>query len=241
MHKTEKTVKDSYTEQVQILTQANINGYNRLFGGQLMEWIDVVAAVVARRHAGHNVTTAVVDTLTFQAPAHPNDTLLLCGNLTHVGRSSMEVCVRTYVENLDGSRLLINTAYLVMVALDEQERPVLCQGCVWRQRRNGQPGRRQKPVSSCGNSGWGRRKSMSDHNYLRLGFTANSSGIQCFGTASSCPSAFGTSVGGTGYFSALFSAKGRAWQTISCTISGCSYQSQSLQQSRSMRCRWCGR
>lgn len=36
----------------------------------------------------------------------------------------MEVCVRTYVENLDGSRLLINTAYLVMVALDEQERPV---------------------------------------------------------------------------------------------------------------------
>ena len=36
----------------------------------------------------------------------------------------MEVCVRTYVENLDGSRKLINTAYLVMVALDEQERPV---------------------------------------------------------------------------------------------------------------------
>lgn len=124
MQEIEKTVKDSYTEQVQILTQANINGYNRLFGGQLMEWIDVVAAVVARRHAGRNVTTAVVDTLTFQAPAHPNDTLLLCGNLTHVGRSSMEVCVRTYVENLDGSRKLINTAYLVMVALDEQERPV---------------------------------------------------------------------------------------------------------------------
>lgn len=36
----------------------------------------------------------------------------------------MEVCVRTYVENLDGSRKLINTAYLVMVALDEQEHPV---------------------------------------------------------------------------------------------------------------------
>lgn len=125
MQEIEKTVKNSYTEQVQILTQANINGYNRLFGGQLMEWIDVVAAVVARRHAGRNVTTAVVDTLTFQAPAHPNDTLLLCGHLTHVGRSSMEVCVQTYVENLDGSRKLINTAYLVMVALDEQEHPVV--------------------------------------------------------------------------------------------------------------------
>lgn len=118
-----KRVRDSYAEQVQVLTQANINGYNRLFGGQLMEWIDIVAAVVARRHAGKNVTTAVVDTLTFNAPAHPNDTVIICGHLTHVGHTSMEVCVRSYVENLDGSRQLINTAYLVMVALDENEQP----------------------------------------------------------------------------------------------------------------------
>ncbi len=119
----EKRVKDSYSEQVQVLTQANINGYNRLFGGQLMEWIDVVAAVVARRHSGHNVTTAVVDTLTFQAPAHANNTLIICGYITYVRRTSMEVCVKTYVENLSGSRRLINTAYLVMVALDENEDP----------------------------------------------------------------------------------------------------------------------
>ena len=119
----EKRVKDSYSEQVQVLTQANINGYNRLFGGQLMAWIDVVAAVVARRHSGHNVTTAVVDTLTFQAPAHANNTLIICGYITYVRRTSMEVCVKTYVENLSGSRRLINTAYLVMVALDENEDP----------------------------------------------------------------------------------------------------------------------
>lgn len=119
----EKTIRDSYAEQVQVLTQANINGYNRLFGGQLMEWIDIVAAVVARRHSGRNVTTAVVDTLTFNAPAYPNDTVIICGHLTHVGRTSMEVCVQSFVENLDGTRKLINTAYLVMVALDENERP----------------------------------------------------------------------------------------------------------------------
>ncbi|MBQ8514322.1 MAG: acyl-CoA thioesterase [Ruminococcus sp.] len=119
-----KRVKDSYSEQVQVLTQANINGYNRLFGGQLMEWIDVVAAVVARRHSGRNVTTAVVDTLTFQAPAYPNDTVIICGYITYVGRTSMEVCTKTYVECLDGTRRLINTAYLVMVALDASEKPV---------------------------------------------------------------------------------------------------------------------
>lgn len=90
-----------------------------------MEWIDIVAAVVARRHSGRNVTTAVVDTLTFQAPARANDTIIICGYVTYVSRTSMEVCTKTYVENLNGSRQLINTAYLVMVALDENENPTV--------------------------------------------------------------------------------------------------------------------
>ena len=121
----DKRVKDSYSEQVQVLTQANINGYNRLFGGQLMVWIVIVVAVVARRHSGRNVTTAVLDTLTFQAPARANDTIIICGYVTYVSRTSMEVCTKTYVENLNGSRQLINTAYLVMVALDENENPTV--------------------------------------------------------------------------------------------------------------------
>ena len=120
----EKSVKDSYAEQVQILTQKDMNGYNRLFGGRLMEWIDIVASVVARRHSGRNVTTAVVDTLTFKAPAHLNDTVILCGRITYVGRTSMEVCVETYVEHLDSSRTLINTAYVIIIAIDENEKPV---------------------------------------------------------------------------------------------------------------------
>lgn len=119
-----KRISESYTEQVQILTQANLNGYSRLFGGQLMEWIDVVAAVVARRHSGKNVTTAMVDSLEFEGPAHGNDTLLLAGKMTYAGRTSMEVKVQSFVEELDGSKRLINTAYIVLVALDDNERPV---------------------------------------------------------------------------------------------------------------------
>ncbi len=118
-----KKVSDSYTEQVQLLTQANMNGYNRLFGGKLMEWIDVVAGVVARRHSGKNVTTAVVDTLQFKAPAYSNECIVLTGKITYVGRTSMEVCVKTYVEGLDGEKSLINKAFVVMVALDENENP----------------------------------------------------------------------------------------------------------------------
>lgn len=125
-----KRVSDSYTEQVQLLTKANMNGYNRLFGGTLMGWIDVVAAIVARRHSGRNVTTAVVDTLQFKGPAYENDHLLLTGKVTYVGKTSMEICVKTFVEALDGERRLINKAYVVMVALDENEKPAEVPGLI---------------------------------------------------------------------------------------------------------------
>ncbi|MDD4688695.1 MAG: acyl-CoA thioesterase [Eubacteriales bacterium] len=126
----EKRVSDSFTEQVHILSQGTLNGYNRLFGGQLMSWIDVVAAVVARRHSERNVTTAVVDMIQFQAPAYANDTILILGKIVYAGRTSMEIKVTVYVEELSGERKLINTAYVVMVALDDYEKPTLVPGLI---------------------------------------------------------------------------------------------------------------
>lgn len=119
-----KHPRESRTEQVQILMFDTMNGYSRLFGGKLMEWIDVVAAVVARRHSGCNVTTAAVDSLIFLRPAHVNDTIILEGTITYAGRTSMEVRVRTYCEALSGARERINEAYLVLVAIDDNERPI---------------------------------------------------------------------------------------------------------------------
>ncbi len=121
---TPKHVSDSMTSQVQIIMPEHINGYHRLFGGQLVEWIDVVAGVVARRHSNCNVTTAFIDHLHFKAPAYANDTVVIKGRMTYVGRTSMEVRVDAFVESLDGKRELVNRAYLVVVALDENERPV---------------------------------------------------------------------------------------------------------------------
>jgi acyl-CoA hydrolase len=125
-----KRIKDSITEQVHILSQGNLNGYRRLFGGKLMSWMDVVAAVVARRHSERNVTTAVVDMLEFKAPAYANDTICIIGKITYVGNTSMEVKVDVYVEELTHERRLINTAYFVMVALDENEKPTKVPGII---------------------------------------------------------------------------------------------------------------
>lgn len=118
-----KHVSDSITEQVQIIMPSHINGAGRLFGGQLVEWIDVVAAVVAQRHSGCNVTTVAIDNLQFKSGAFINNTLVLIGRITYVGTTSMEVRVDTYVEDLTGVRKVVNRAYLVMVALDESGNP----------------------------------------------------------------------------------------------------------------------
>lgn len=121
--KIEKTVEESKTEHVQIIMASHINGSDRLFGGRLIEWIDVVAGVVARRHSGCNVTTAYIDNLQFKAPVYINDTVLIIGRVTCTGTTSMEVRVDTFVESLSMEKKLVNRAYFVMVALDENEKP----------------------------------------------------------------------------------------------------------------------
>lgn len=119
-----RRVADSYTEQVHILMHSDINGQNRLFGGQLLKWIDEVAGVTARRHCGRNVTTAAIDQLSFKDGAFLNETVVLAGRVTYVGHTSIEVRVDTYREDEAGMRYLINHAYLVMVCMGEDGKPI---------------------------------------------------------------------------------------------------------------------
>lgn len=118
-----KTVDDSRVETVHIVRPNHLNGANRLFGGILMQWIDEVAGIVAKRHSMCNVTTASVDNLTFLHGAYQNEMVVIKGLITWVGTSSMEVCVNTYVENQSGEQRRINNAHFMMVALDEHDMP----------------------------------------------------------------------------------------------------------------------
>ena len=124
MYPEAKTVDDSRVETVHIIRPTHLNGANRLFGGILMQWIDEVAGIVAKRHSMVNVTTASVDNLTFLHGAYQNDLVVIKGKLTWVGSTSMEVCVDTYVESPKGERHRINNAHFMMVALDENDRPI---------------------------------------------------------------------------------------------------------------------
>lgn len=119
-----KKVDDSRVETVHLIRPDHLNGFNRLFGGILMQWIDEVAAVVAQRHSGANVTTASVDNLTFLKGAYQNDMVIIKGKVTWVGNTSMEICVDTYVESLNGERTRINNAHFMMISLDENDKPI---------------------------------------------------------------------------------------------------------------------
>lgn len=108
----------------------HINHYGRLFGGQLIYWIDELAAIVAIRHSNANVTTAAVDNLQFKAPAFVGDMVVLQGCVTYVGRSSMEIRVDTYTETALGDRQMINRAYIDMVAIDDEGQPIEVPGLI---------------------------------------------------------------------------------------------------------------
>lgn len=120
----EKKIEESMAETVHIVRPNHLNGANRLFGGILMQWIDEVAGIVAKRHAGTNVITASVDNLRFLKGAYQNEMVVIIGKVTYVGTTSMEVRVDTYVESEDGIRRPINRAYFCMVALDKNDKPV---------------------------------------------------------------------------------------------------------------------
>ncbi|MFZ2145851.1 MAG: acyl-CoA thioesterase [Sedimentisphaerales bacterium] len=102
--------------------QANPQG--TAFGGAIVAWIDMVAAMVAQRHCGKEVVTAGIDSLVFKEPIRVGDHVVLKASINYVGRSSMEVGVQVSREDpYSGNRAVATTAHLTFVALDENKRP----------------------------------------------------------------------------------------------------------------------
>lgn len=119
-----KRASESFAEQVHVLTMDTLNGNGRLSGGKLMWWIDETATISARRYAGSDVTTARVDDLQILRPAFNKDTVVVKAKVTYVGNSSMDVKVDVFTERFCGEQTLTATANVLMVALDENEKPI---------------------------------------------------------------------------------------------------------------------
>ena len=114
-----KKASASRTEQTYLIMPQHLNAAGRLFGGQLLSWIDMTAGIVALRHADANIVTACIDHLTFKDSAKKSDVVTLVGEVTYTGNTSMEIRIDTFKENKGGKKTWINRAYLVLVALDD--------------------------------------------------------------------------------------------------------------------------
>jgi acyl-CoA hydrolase len=109
----------------QIVMPGHTNGpAGVLFGGVMMQWMDVCAGVAAMRHAGGAVVTASIDRLDFMCPVRVGDVVVLQAQINFIHRTSMEVGCRVETEDpRTRSRRYTTKAYLTFVAIDESGRP----------------------------------------------------------------------------------------------------------------------
>lgn len=121
---TGKPPRASQVEMTELVLPNDTNLLGNLLGGRLMHWIDIAGAMAASRHSNRVVATVALDSLDFRHPARMGELVILKAKLTWVGRTSMEVTVKAYAENIKtGSVILTNKAYLTFVALDNEGRP----------------------------------------------------------------------------------------------------------------------
>ena len=114
-----KTVAESRSERSEIIFPADANALGNLFGGRLMQYIDLVGAMAASRHARAITVTVSMDHLDFVAPVRVGDLLILKASVNRAFRTSMEVGVKAMVEDVRQNRLRhVSSAYLTYVAVD---------------------------------------------------------------------------------------------------------------------------
>ncbi len=109
----------SQVEMTEVVLPNDANPLGNMLGGRLLHLIDMAAAVAAIRHAGRPCVTASFDSVDFLTPVHVGEACILKAKVTWVGRTSMEVGVDVYAENLlSGQRRHTTTAFTTFVALD---------------------------------------------------------------------------------------------------------------------------
>lgn len=116
-----KSPRDSEVVMTQMILPPDANNLDAAFGGKVMQWIDICAAIAAQRHCRQVVVTASMDDLHFHAPIKVGWTATLHGRVLATFRTSMEVGVTVHAENpLTGERSLTTSALLTFVALDKE-------------------------------------------------------------------------------------------------------------------------
>lgn len=115
----------------ELVLPSHTNALGTIFGGTIMSWIDIAAAICSQRHSGREVVTASIDSLSFVAPVYKGWVVNLKASVNYVSRTSMEVGVRVDAENPKTGELFhTSTAYLTFVAIGSNGKPAPVPGLI---------------------------------------------------------------------------------------------------------------
>jgi acyl-CoA hydrolase len=115
-----RTIGETRSDYAELCLPNDTNTLGNMLGGHVMHLVDLCGAIAAIRLARTPVVTASVDQMTFLHPVRLGELVILKSQVNRVFRTSMEVGVKVWVENLQ-TRAVRHTssAYLTFVAVDK--------------------------------------------------------------------------------------------------------------------------
>lgn len=117
-------VRCSKVTQTRLIFPPDTNHLGTIFGGKVLAYIDEVAALTAMKHSNAIVVTASIDSVNFISTARVGEALTIEACVTKTGRTSMEVYVKVFADDLlSGDQKMTTESFLTMVAMDEEGRP----------------------------------------------------------------------------------------------------------------------
>jgi acyl-CoA hydrolase len=119
-----RPASESTTQLARLMGIADANSAGNVHGGTVMKLADEAAGLAAVKHSGCRVVTAAMDRMAFLVPIHVGELVTFTATVNAAWRTSMEVGVRVEAENPRTREIRhTNTAYLTMVALDDEGNP----------------------------------------------------------------------------------------------------------------------
>jgi acyl-CoA thioesterase YciA len=107
-----------------IAMPADANYYGDVFGGWLMNMMDLAASSVASRKSGGRAVTVAIDAVSFHHPVHIGDEVSVYARLASVGRTSMKIAVEAWQRALSGeTSTRVTEATFTFVAVDQSGKP----------------------------------------------------------------------------------------------------------------------
>ncbi len=120
-----KTSQQSFTVNTEVVLPNDTNHIGNLFGGKLLQWMDITSAIAAQRHCKRVVVTAAINHVSFENPIKQNSVVTLEAKVSRAFTSSMEVYIDVFVENPStGEKTKCNEAIFTFVAIDQNGAPL---------------------------------------------------------------------------------------------------------------------